>query len=251
MHDINVFIAFGAGVVSFFAPCVIPLLPAYIGYVTGVSLQDLDKKGFKPFRRKMIISGLFYVLGFSVVFVLLGTAAAGFGVTFRKYDFLIQRVGGAVIMLFGLQYAGIINLPYVNYSKKLSLPKWSDRLGNARSFLVGVVFATAWSPCVGAILGAILALAATSSTVIRGASLLFVFSLGISFPFLITTILLGSAPKYLKLIQRNSAILAKIAGLLLAIIGLLLLTDTYKYVNAWIFSFASNIGFVEWYFNNL
>jgi len=96
MMVINLPVAFGAGVVSFFAPCVLPLLPAYISYVTGVSLQELKKKGYKPYFRKILFSSLFYILGFSLVFVFLGTAAATIGISLRKYDFILQKVGGSI-----------------------------------------------------------------------------------------------------------------------------------------------------------
>ncbi|MBI2066357.1 sulfite exporter TauE/SafE family protein, partial [Candidatus Woesebacteria bacterium] len=176
-------IAFGAGVISFFAPCVIPLLPAYVSYVTGVSLKDLELYGYKPYFKKLLISSIFYILGFSIVFVLLGTAAATIGMSLRRYDFLIQRIGGLVIFLLGLEFAGILNLPFLARQRQFALPSWTQNLGYLRTFFVGVVFATAWTPCVGAVLGSILALAAVSGTASVGASLLFVYSLGISVPF--------------------------------------------------------------------
>ena len=236
-------IAFGAGVVSFFAPCVIPLLPAYVGYVAGVSLKDLELYGYKPYFKKLLISSIFYILGFSIIFVLLGSAAATVGVSLRRYDFLIQRVGGAVILILGLEFAGILNLPFLARQRQFSLPAWVQNLGYFRAFFVGVVFAVAWTPCVGAVLGSILTLAAVSKTVLTGATLLFVYSLGISVPFLIVALTLASAPKYLGFISRHIGIIAKVAGLILAILGLLLLTDTYKYLNAWLFDIAFKLGY--------
>lgn len=243
MFDINLPIAFVAGVISFFAPCVVPLLPAYIGYVTGVSLSDLQTQGYGPFRKKLLISSIFYILGFSIVFVLLGTAAAGFGVVLRRYDYLIQRVGGLIILILGLEFAGVFNIPFLARQFQFSLPDWTKKLGYFRAFFVGLVFATAWTPCVGAILGSILALAAVSGTALRGASLLFVYSLGISVPFLIVSLTLVSAPKYLSFVGRYIGIISKVAGLLLAALGVLLLTDTYKYLNSWLFEIAFRLGY--------
>lgn len=243
MFNINFPVAFTAGVVSFFAPCVLPLLPAYIGYVTGVSLNELKDKGYAPFRRKLLISSLLYILGFSIVFVLLGTAAASIGASLRRYDFIFQRVGGLIILILGLEFAGILHLPFLARTKQLQLPKWAEKLGHTRAFFIGIVFAIAWTPCVGAVLGSILTLAAITGTAIRGASLLFVYSLGISLPFMIVSLTLASAPKYLTFISRHIGTISKIAGLLLAALGLLLLTNTYRFLNSWLFEVAFRLGY--------
>lgn len=244
MFDINFAVAFGAGVVSFFAPCVVPLLPAYIGYVTGVSAVDLKEKGYGQYIKKLLGSSIFYILGFSLVFVVLGTVAAGVGITLRRYESLIQRVGGAIILVFGLQFAGLLNLPFLAKPRGFRLPSWTDRLGYLRAFFVGFIFATAWTPCVGAVLGSILVLAAITGTAIQGASLLFVYSLGISLPFLIVSLTLASAPKYLSFISRHIGLISKIAGFILALLGLLLLTNTYRFLNAWLFEIAFRFGYV-------
>lgn len=241
--QLNLLVAFGAGVVSFFAPCVLPLLPAYIGYVTGVSLTELDKNGYKPFRRKILLSSVFYVLGFSIVFVLLGTAAASVGVLLRRWDFVIQRIGGLLILIFGLEFAGFLHIPFLAQTKQFKLPDWTKSLGEFRAFFVGLIFATAWTPCVGAVLGSILALAAVSGTVTTGATLLFVYSLGISLPFLIVSLTLAALPKYLSFFTKHIGLLSKVAGSILAVLGLLLLTDTYKYLNSWLFELAFRLGY--------
>lgn len=243
MIDLNFPIAFGAGLVSFFAPCVVPLLPAYIGYVTGVSVNELKEKGYAPFRKKMFVTSVFYILGFSLVFVLLGTAAASVGATLRRYDYLIQRVGGLVILVLGLEFAGVLHLPFLARQKQFTLPSWTNKLGHARAFFIGLVFATAWTPCVGAVLGSILALAAVSGTIVEGASLLFVYSLGISIPFLVVSLTLASAPKYLSFINKRIGIISRIAGLVLALLGLLLLTNTYRFLNAFLFDLAFKFGY--------
>ena len=240
---VSIPIAFVGGLVSFFAPCVIPLLPAYIGYVTGVSLNDLKVAGYKPFRKKLLLSSLFYILGFSLIFVLLGTAAAGFSALFNRYDYIIQRVGGVIILVFGLEFAGIFQIPFFAHQFQLKLPAWSKNLGYFRAFFVGIIFATAWTPCVGAVLGAILTLAAVTSSVRQGALLLFVYSLGISVPFLFVSLTLASAPKYISFLTRHINVIAKLAGLLLAILGFLLLTNAYRYLNSWLFELAFSLGY--------
>lgn len=243
MPNINFLIAFSGGLVSFFAPCVLPLLPAYVAYVTGVSLQDLKTKGYGPYIKKLLASSFFYIVGFSLVFTLLGTAAGGLGVSLRRHNEAVQRMGGAIILILGLEFAGILNLPFLARDLRLRLPTWTNRLGYFRAFFVGLVFALAWTPCVGAILGSILALAAATETALSGAKLLFIYSLGISLPFLIASLTLASLPKYLPVFKKRINLISKISGILLAILGLLLLTDTYKYVNSWIFAIAFKLGY--------
>jgi cytochrome c-type biogenesis protein len=243
MFDLNIPIAFGAGLVSFFAPCVVPLLPAYIGYVTGVSVKDLKEKGYEKFRKQMLVSSLFYILGFSVVFVILGSAIASLGGVLRTYDHIIQRVGGLIILILGLEFAGFLNFPFLAKTRQFVLPQWVNKLGPLRAFVIGLIFATAWTPCVGAILGSILSLAAVSGTAFRGATLLFVYSLGISLPFLIVSMTLIAAPKYLSIINKHVGKISLVAGIILAILGLLLLTDTYKYLNSWLFEVAFRFGY--------
>lgn len=243
MPDISFSIAFFSGVISFFAPCVVPLLPAYVGYVTGVSAKELASFGFEKYRTKLILSSLFYILGFSLVFVALGTAAGGIGYLLRQFDGAIRMAGGALIFLLGLNFAGILNIPLLSGEHKFGLPAWTGHLGYGRAFLVGVVFAAAWTPCVGVILGTILALAAVSKTAVTGAVLLFVYSLGISAPFIIASLTLAHAPKYMPVISRHIGLISRIAGMVLAILGLLLLTNTYRFVNAWLFQIAYNFGY--------
>lgn len=243
MFDISFPIAFVAGLVSFFAPCVVPLLPAYIGYVTGVSLKDLQVSGFEKYRNKIIVSSIFYILGFSLVFVILGTAAAGVGYILRQFDDVIRVLGGILIIVLGLEFAGFLNMPFLAAEHKFKLPSWTGRLGYGRAFLVGIVFALAWTPCVGAVLGTVLSLAAVSKTALTGAGLLFAYSLGISLPFMFVSLTLAHAPRYMPLISKKIGFLAKMSGIFLIFLGILLLTDTYKYVNGWLFEIAFNLGY--------
>lgn len=241
--NLNFPIAFAAGFFSFFAPCFIPLVPAYIAYVTGVSLEDLKTKGYAHYIKRLLITSFFYILGFSLIFTLLGTAAAGIGVTLRSYGTIIERVGGVMIFLLGLEFAGLLNLPFLAKEFRLNLPQWTNRLGNFRSFFIGIVFALAWTPCIGAVLGSILTLAAVSETVLSGAMLLFVYSLGIALPFLIASLTLATLPRYLKSFRRVINLLTKFAGILLAALGLLLLTGTYKYLSSWLVAIALKLGY--------
>lgn len=234
LQGLNVPIAFLGGLVSFFAPCVVPLLPAYISYVTGVSLKDLKGKGYEPFRKKLIGSSLFYILGFSLIFVLLGGIAGNIGGALRLYARQIQILGGILMIVFGLDVIGFLQVGFLSKERKISLPKWGGTVGYLKAFLLGVIFAAAWTPCIGPILGSILALAATSSSGISGAILLFIYSLGISLPFLVISLTLASAPKYIKSFQNILFKSTKIAGYVLIAIGVTLVLGWYAHINAFV-----------------
>lgn len=243
MFDLSFLVAFSSGVVSFFAPCVVPLLPAYIGYVTGVSLDKLKKEGISSYRSTILVSSLLYILGFSIIFVILGAAAASLGGLLREYSSVLQRVGGVLIIIFGLDFAGILPIKALAYERKFSLPLWVEHLGYLRPLFLGFIFGLAWTPCVGAVLGSILVLAANTGLAGQGALLLFVYSLGISVPFMIISMTLASAPSYLRLITKRIQILSLFAGLMLVALGVLLVTDTYKYLNSWLFEVAFRFGY--------
>jgi cytochrome c-type biogenesis protein len=222
---------------------VVPLLPAYIAFVCGVSLKDLKAQGYRPFIKKILLSSLFYILGFSLIFVLLGTTAASTGIFLRRHDFLIEKIGGILMIIFGLEFAGILKLPLLSKERRLSLPAWAKNLGYLRALVMGIIFAMAWTPCIGAVLGSILALAATAKTAATGAFLLFVYSLGIALPFLIIALTLASAPRFIGSFSRFFGPISKVAGIILAILGLALLTNTFKFLNAWIFDIAFKLGY--------
>ena len=253
MQQLNFLIAFTSGIVSFFAPCVVPLLPAYVGYVTGVSLQELQAEGgVARYRRQIVLSSLAYMVGFSVIFVILGTTAAGLGSVLRQYSGLIQRMGGILVMLFAVSFMGGFQIPLISKFHGVGLPKWAEHLGYGRAFLVGVVFATAWTPCVGAVLGAILTLAAASQTIGTGALMLFIYSLGISIPFMVISLTIAQAPGVLRVISRYLGVVTKVAGLLLFIVGFLLFNNTLKWIspvltynrlNSWLFEIAFKLGY--------
>ncbi|MBI2405647.1 sulfite exporter TauE/SafE family protein [Candidatus Microgenomates bacterium] len=242
MFEISFPIAFVAGIVSFFAPCVVPLLPTYVAYVSGVSLGQL-RGGITAYQSKLLVSSLFYIIGFSLIFVLFGTAAGSIGSLLRQYQLWIQIIGGLFVIVFGLEFAGFLHIPLLARGGSVSLPAWTAKLGYARSLLIGILFAIVWTPCIGVVLGSILTIAAVQATALQGALLLFVYSLGISIPFLIVAATLAQAPKYLQTIARHTGLISRVAGLLLVAIGLLLVTDTYKYVNGWIFEIAFKWGY--------
>jgi len=243
MSIFNLWVAFGAGFLSFFAPCVVPLVPIFISFVSGVSLSRLRVGGMKMYRKTLFVSTLLYVLGFSLVFVLMGATVAGLSGWLKINSLAIQRVGGLLIVFFGLEFAGVLRIPFLEREHKLKLPKWVNKLGYLKALLVGMIFGVSWTPCIGVVLGSILVLAANMATVWQGASLLFAYSLGISVPFLVISLFLLSAPKYLGFLKKYLGKISVVAGLLLVLLGVLLLTDTYKHVNSWMFEVAFRLGY--------
>lgn len=227
-------IAFTAGLLSFFAPCVVPLLPTYVAYIFGVSTKD---------HAKTLEASIFYLLGFSLIFVVLGTFAGSIGSLFRSFDQPLLRIGGVILILFGLETLGIFHISLPQLGRIPTLPTVVQNITAVRSFFLGVVFSLAWTPCVGAILGSILVLASATKTAVSGATLLFIYSLGISIPFLLISLLIRRGKSKLTSLQSFVPIVKRVSGILLVAMGGLLLTDTFKYLNAWIFDLAFRLGY--------
>lgn len=230
MLEVNLFVAFFGGLASFLAPCVVPLVPAYIGYISQLSVAELtDSQKTAKYHTKILINSLFYILGFSFVFVLLGlgaTAASKLLITNRE-DLLV--IGGILIILFGLYSLGLFNrFNFIQKEFQFQLPQSFTSIKFLGPFLLGTTFALAWTPCVGPILGAILALAATAQNTLQGTLLLSAYSLGISLPFLIIALTLGSSYRLLLKLGPKLKLISWIAGILLIVIGVLMVTGTYN-----------------------
>ena len=243
MQIFNLWVAFSAGLLSFLAPCVIPLVSAFISFVSGVSLSKLKSGGMKRYRKTLLISTLFYVLGFSIIFVFLGATAAGVSSWLKINTKIMQQIGGVLIIVFGLEFAGVLRLPFLEQEHKFRLPEWAKKLGHVRALVVGMIFGLSWTPCVGVVLGSILVLAANTATIWQGSLLLFVYSLGISLPFLVTALFLGSMPGYLRFLNKYVKRISVVAGFLLVLLGILLVTGFYEAVNGWLFDVAFGLGY--------
>ena len=227
MNNPSLYIAFAAGFLSFFTPCVLPLIPSYIMYITGVTLKDLsESRDSKRIMKTTVANSLLFILGFSLVFILLGVAASLVGRFLFEFRGVIRMIGGTIIIVFGLYLTGIFRLRFLDIEKRFSLK--AKPAGYFGSFLVGVTFAAAWIPCVGPILGSILVLAGTSETLMRGILLLISYSLGLATPFFLTSISLNSAMVYFKRISKYLGVIEKISGVFLILIGLLLLTNQFQ-----------------------
>ncbi|WP_440108896.1 cytochrome c biogenesis CcdA family protein [Paenibacillus sp. QZ-Y1] len=230
MNNINVFSAFAAGVLSFLSPCVFPLLPAFISHLTGSSVQDGK---LVVNRGKMIFLSLFFIAGFSLVFIALGASASFIGHFFARERDVIQKISGLLIIIFGLQMAGILNFRLLMSGKTREF-KTKRRRGAVRSLLTGVAFGAGFSPCVGLALSAILLLAGSSDTLWNGVGLLTVYSLGMGVPFLLISWLLTYSLQLMKKINKWVPFLSKLNGWLVIGLGFLLFTGQLQRISAWL-----------------
>jgi cytochrome c-type biogenesis protein len=232
--SVGVLVAFGAGLFSFLSPCVLPLFPSYVSFITGMSVGDLTGDLTGAARRRVILHALAFVLGFSLVFVALGASFSAAGQFLLDYRGLIRQVGGALIVLFGLYIAGVFKLAAMGRTMQFQLRE--KPAGYLGSLVVGITFAIGWTPCVGPILGAILSLAGTAETVQRGIGLLIAYSAGLGLPFLLSALALGSFLKFFKRYRPLIPVMERAAGVLLVIVGVLVFTNYYVVLNSWAIS---------------
>lgn len=231
--------AFVAGLLMFFAPCTLPLIPAYLGFVSGVSLRDLsDDKKRREARGRIFLNGILFVAGFTLVFILLGGAFGLFGSFFARHRMILSRVGGILIVLFGLYFLNAFDLPMFRFLKRDYRFSVTGSLVPGQpvsSLLFGMTFAFGWTPCIGPVLGTVLLLASTSATATTGAMLLFVFSLGFSLPFLGLALGIGHATRWLKPFEKILPAFSIVAGLFLILIGVLLFTNRFEIWTSYIY----------------
>lgn len=219
-------VAFGAGVVSFLSPCVAPLVPGYLSYVSGVSLQELNRP--RPDQtRRLLLSCLLFVVGFSLVFVLLGASASLLGGLIEEYRRPLNRVAGGVMVLMGLFVMGIRRMPMLYQERRFHLTGGS--LGQGGSILLGMAFGFGWTPCVGPILASILFYAGAVETAGQGALLLLAYSLGMGVPFVLAGLAFSRAMGALGWVKRHHRAINAVSGGLLVAVGVLFLTDRFFY----------------------
>jgi cytochrome c-type biogenesis protein len=222
-------VLFGAGVASFLAPCLVPLLPAYLGIITG------EAGGGRDASRAVPATAVF-VLGFATVFAGLGAAAGLIGSSLHHLQQVVQRVGGVIVALMGLALLGVVRGPLLREARLFkTLPKVG---GPLRPYVIGIAFGAAWSPCVGPLLAAALTVAANSGQAGRGALLLLAYALGIGVPFLVASLGLASWPGLSAALRRAGPKIERVAGVLLVILGVLLATDTYRHLTSYLARFT-------------
>jgi cytochrome c-type biogenesis protein len=236
VDGLGVVVAFGAGLFSFLSPCVLPLFPSYLSFITGMSVTDLAAERTRAVRGRVLLHAIAFIAGFSLVFVALGASFSALGQFLLAYRDWIQRAGGVLIVLLGLQIAGVLKLGVFGRTVQFQIRE--KPAGCVGSLAVGVAFAIGWSPCVGPILAAILSLAGTAETVQRGVWLLLAYSAGLGLPFLLSALALGP---FLTLFRRYRPLLPLVertAGALLVIVGVLVYTNYYQVLNAWALAFT-------------
>ena len=234
---IELFIAFGAGLISFLSPCVLPLIPGYIAFISGSSLNELLEK-----KRINLIPLVIFSFGFSFVFIIFGATASFLGQILLQNSKTLRIIAGVVIIIFSLQLIGILNIKFLNVEKKIYTKKSKNIFF---IFIVGMAFGFGWTPCIGSILGSILALASTEETILKAIILLTFYSLGLAIPFVLSGYLMQRFLMFSKNFKKNINLVSKIGGVTLLITGILILTNQLQVLGYYILDylpFLQNFG---------
>ena len=226
---IELIIAFGAGLISFLSPCVLPLIPGYISFISGSSLNELLTN-----KKINIIPLILFTLGFSFVFIMFGAAASYLGQVLLQNSQTLRIIAGLVIIIFSLQLIGIINIGFLNFEKKIYTKKNNNIWF---SFIIGMAFGFGWTPCIGPILGSILALASTEETILKAIILLSFYSLGLAIPFILSGYLMQRFLMFSKNFKKNINLVSKGGGAILLITGILILTNQLQVLGYYILNF--------------
>jgi cytochrome c-type biogenesis protein len=229
--SLGLFVAFAAGLLSFLSPCVLPLVPSYIGFLTGMSLPEMASR-----RRVALLHALLFVLGFSLVFMVLGASATALGRALNYYQHWLQRIGGVLIILFGLVCLGVIRAPFLTQERRLQMEQ--KPVGLLGSALVGMAFGAGWTPCIGPVLGAILGLAATTQDLSRGLLLLALYSAGLAVPFLLAAAALDAFLDWFQRFRRYLPWVMRASGALLIFVGILMATGEFTRLAGWLQGFT-------------
>jgi cytochrome c-type biogenesis protein len=223
-------IALAAGVISFLSPCVLPIVPPYLAYMGGVSLSDMSSESAA--RRRAVIAALFFVLGLSTVFLILGFTASAFGAFFLQNQVLFAQISGVVIIIFGLHFIGLFRIGFLDQEARLDA---GDKGGSSfGAYVLGLAFAFGWTPCIGPQLGAILSLAASEGSVTRGTVLLGIYALGLGLPFLLAAMFITRAMGLMNRLKRHMKLIERVMGSLLILVGLAMLTGAFSWFAFWL-----------------
>jgi len=234
---VELLIAFGAGLISFLSPCVLPLIPGYVSFISGQSLQDILKS-----KTVNMLPLILFCFGFSTVFIILGASASYLGQTLLQNSEILRIIAGIIIIIFSLQLVGLINIGYLNLEKRFEAKKSQNILF---PYIIGLAFGFGWTPCIGPILGSILALASIEETLSRAIILLSFYSLGLAIPFVLSGYLIQKFLLFSKNFKKNINLISKIGGVILLITGILILTNQLQIVGFYlikIFPFMQNFG---------
>ena len=223
-------VALVAGIISFLSPCVLPIVPPYLAYMSGVSVTEMT--GETAARRRAIVAALFFVMGLSTVFLILGFTASAFGAFFLQNQLLFARISGAVIIVFGLHFLGVIRIPFLDREARMDA---GDKGGSSfGAYILGLAFAFGWTPCIGPQLGAILSLAASEASVARGTVLLGVYAAGLGIPFLLAAMFITRAMGVMDKLKRHMRLIERTMGALLLLVGVAMLTGAFTTFSWWL-----------------
>lgn len=221
-------LAFAAGLVSFVSPCVLPLVPAYVTYLTGSSLDALASG---QNRRLLVLNGVFFILGFTLVFVVMGMGASAIGRLLTEYMGLVRRIGGVIVIVFGLYLTGLLQLMVLDQERRLQAPVKAP--GPVNSLLLGATFAAGWTPCIGPVLASVLLLAGTTATATQGALLLLTYAAGMALPFLLLTLSLHRLQSWLRKLLPYTRRIQVASGVLMVVLGIMIYTNSFVLLNSY------------------
>lgn len=223
-------VALLAGVISFLSPCVLPIVPPYLAYMSGVSLGEMSSA--TAARRRAVIAALFFVMGLSTVFLILGFTASAFGAFFLQNQVLFSQASGVMIIVFGLHFLGVFRIPFLDREARLDA---GDKGGSSfGAYVLGLAFAFGWTPCIGPQLGAILSLAASEASVGRGTLLLGIYAAGLGIPFLLAAMFITRAVGVMNRLKKHMKMIERVMGGLLVLVGLAMLTGLFTTFSWWL-----------------
>jgi len=245
IQEVGLFGAFIAGLLSFLSPCVLPLVPAYLSYISGVSVDSLKQaERGDGVRRTAIIQSLWFILGFTLVFVLLGASATWLGQWMLTHMGILGKIAGIIIVIFGIHYTGIIRIPFLMMDAHLDTGSINARTGSG-ALMLGAAFAFGWTPCIGPILGAILAMAGAQQHVTEGIFLLLAYSAGLAIPFLLAALTTQAFLNWSTKFKAHLQWVERISGVLLIIVGLMIFLGSFAMLSAWLIQYAPWLANIE------
>lgn len=233
--SIGIVVALLAGLLSFLSPCVLPLVPSYVSFITGLGVEQLEQGGGNV-RKVTLVHALLFVAGFTLIFMMMGAGATAIGQLLREHKDLLARIGGLIIILFGLLLLGVIPIPALSRERRYQFQ--NKPVGYVGTAAVGMAFGAGWVPCIGPILGAILTLAANTESVAQGMALLFVYSLGLAIPFVLSAVALSAFLAWFQRFRRYIRYVEWAAGILLILVGLLMATGKFTLLAGWLTRFT-------------
>lgn len=225
-QELTLGIAFIGGLLSFFSPCILPLIPAYVSHLAGTTVEEIGNKKSKLLQTKVFANSIFFILGFSALFILVGLSIGFISEKFSGFNVWLGRVAGVIIILFGLQTLGLLKIPFFSGEYRIR----TNIAGQSyfKSTIVGAAFGLGWSPCIGPILASILVLAGSSASAVTGASLLIAYSIGLSIPFLVTGLFTSAISRFIQATNRYFGIVNILSGILLILLGIIVFTNNFS-----------------------